>query len=244
MIFITGDTHSDFTRFNTKYFPEQKQMTKDDVVIICGDFGGIWYPTENKTEQYWLKWLENKTFTLCFVDGNHENFDRLNQYPIVQKFGESVHQISPSIFHLMRGECYTIQNKRIFTFGGGHSHDISDGILESNDPRIKTWAKDYNKMFRINHISWWKEESPSQQEKAYGMQNINAYKHVDFIITHTPPSGILRQMDYKPDDTSEYLENIRNITNYNKWFCGHIHKNQYFPSQKIQILYKNIIQIV
>lgn len=52
MIFVTGDTRSDFKRFNTNCFPEQKQMTKDDVVIICGDFGGIWYQTENETEKY------------------------------------------------------------------------------------------------------------------------------------------------------------------------------------------------
>ena len=40
MIFITGDTHGDWiNRLRTKVFPEQKEMTKDDYVIICGDFG-------------------------------------------------------------------------------------------------------------------------------------------------------------------------------------------------------------
>ena len=39
MIYITGDCHADFTRFNTENFPEQAEMTKDDYVIICGDFG-------------------------------------------------------------------------------------------------------------------------------------------------------------------------------------------------------------
>ena len=42
MIYITGDCHSNFERFNTRNFPEQKEMTKDDYVIICGDFGGVW----------------------------------------------------------------------------------------------------------------------------------------------------------------------------------------------------------
>ncbi len=38
MIYITGDTHGEFgRRFNTDVFPEQKEMTKDDYVIICGD---------------------------------------------------------------------------------------------------------------------------------------------------------------------------------------------------------------
>ena len=34
MVYITGDTHAVFNRFNTKNFPEQKEMTKDDFVIV------------------------------------------------------------------------------------------------------------------------------------------------------------------------------------------------------------------
>ena len=57
-------------------------MTKDDLVIICGDFGGIWnYRGETKYEHYWLKWLEEKTFITLLVSGNHENFNRLSEYP-------------------------------------------------------------------------------------------------------------------------------------------------------------------
>ena len=42
MIFATGDTHGNFLRFTIELFPEQKQMGRDDYVIICGDFGGLW----------------------------------------------------------------------------------------------------------------------------------------------------------------------------------------------------------
>lgn len=44
MIYITGDTHIpiDINKLSVKNFPEQKNMTKDDFVIICGDFGGVW----------------------------------------------------------------------------------------------------------------------------------------------------------------------------------------------------------
>ena len=93
MIFITGDTHGPdrhgsfsrdgfMSRLNTTNFPEQKEMTKDDFVIICGDFGGIWDTdrtkvTESHSEKYSLDWLEAKPFTTLFVPGNHENYDRL-----------------------------------------------------------------------------------------------------------------------------------------------------------------------
>ncbi len=42
MIYITGDCHGNFERFDSYIFPEQAEMTKDDYVIICGDFGGVW----------------------------------------------------------------------------------------------------------------------------------------------------------------------------------------------------------
>ena len=79
MIYITGDCHGEFNKFSTTAFPEQKQMTKKDIVIVCGDFGGIWDTDKNSQhESYWLKWLDEKPFTTVFVDGNHENFSRLN----------------------------------------------------------------------------------------------------------------------------------------------------------------------
>ena len=34
MIYITGDTHSDFSRFTEENFPIQSEMTKDDYIII------------------------------------------------------------------------------------------------------------------------------------------------------------------------------------------------------------------
>ena len=71
MIYITGDCHGDWKRFSMDSFPEQQGMTRDDFVIVCGDFG-LW--NNDKTEKWWLA---EKNFTGRFVDGNHENFDRL-----------------------------------------------------------------------------------------------------------------------------------------------------------------------
>lgn len=57
MIYITGDCHADWSRFSADSFPEQKEMTRDDYVIVCGDFG-IWH--SNNTEKWWLDWLSKK----------------------------------------------------------------------------------------------------------------------------------------------------------------------------------------
>lgn len=113
MIYITGDCHSNFERFNTRNFPEQKEMTKDDYVIICGDFGGVWNKDgESKMETSVLDWLDGKAFTTLFVDGNHENFDRLYAYPVEMWHGGKVHKIRPSVIHLMRGQIFELEEKR------------------------------------------------------------------------------------------------------------------------------------
>ena len=93
-IFITGDTHGDFTRFKKDIFYEQAELTKEDCVIITGDFGGIWDGSAN--ERYWLDWLEKKPFTTLFVSGNHENYDLLAEYPVEEWCGGQVQKIRPS----------------------------------------------------------------------------------------------------------------------------------------------------
>ena len=112
MIYITGDCHSNFERFNTRNFPEQKEMTKDDYVIICGDFGGVWNKDgESKMETSALDGLDGKAFTILFVDGNHENFDRLYAYPVEMWHGGKAHKIRPSVIHLMRGQIFELEEK-------------------------------------------------------------------------------------------------------------------------------------
>lgn len=56
-IFITGDLHGDFSRFKKEIFYEQTELSKDDYVIVTGDFGGVWGGSPN--ERHWLDWLES-----------------------------------------------------------------------------------------------------------------------------------------------------------------------------------------
>ena len=148
MIYITGDTHGDVTRFSMDNFPEQKTFTdqNENYVIICGDFGLVWnYLTETSSEKYWLNWLENKKFTTLFVDGNHEAFTRLYDYPVKEWNGGLVHEIRPHVFHLMRGQVFNIDGCTIFTFGGARSHDI-ENLLDLDDPDFAEKQKQLQKV--------------------------------------------------------------------------------------------------
>ena len=214
MIYITGDCHGNFERFNPNIFPEQNEMTKEDYVIICGDFGGVWHrEAESKEETMVLDWLDSRPFTTLFVCGNHENFDRLYQYPIENWHGGKVHKIRESVIHLMRGQVFDIDGKKIFSFGGASSHDIQGGILEPDDPEFE---KSYALLsrgclpFRINHWSWWKQELPSDEEMEEGRQNLEKHNYeIDFIVTHccsVSTQALLGHGLYSRDYLNVYLE--------------------------------------
>lgn len=251
MIYCTGDTHGDWTKFSTDIFPEQKEMTCEDFVIICGDFG-LWDDTNE--ERYWLKWLNDKPFTTLFVDGNHENYTRLNnEFEIVDFHGGKAHKIRDNIYHLMRGYVFDISDKKIFAFGGARSHDIDDGIL---DPaafktkrefkyEYKRWSKS-NKIFRVNNVSWWKEEMPTKEEMDFGLKTLaeNNFE-VDFIVTHCCPQQVVAMFSggcYKCDELTEYFDTVAEKTKFKKWFFGHYHDNRQIMCEYV-MLYEQIIRI-
>lgn len=246
-IFITGDTHIpyDISKLNSKNFPEGKKLTKDDYVIILGDFGLIWNyketgiciesnPIDNhwsKDEIYWKKWLEEKPWTTLFIDGNHENFDRLNTYPISKWKNGKVQKISDSIIHLMRGEIYNINDKKIFTFGGARSTDRGDVLGEE---QAKADIGKY----------WWREELPSQEEINNAINNLekNDFK-VDYILTHTLPNNLLMMLYfYEFDRLTSFLWNVYDMTTFEHWYCGHFHDDR-MVNYKTTIMYNDIVEL-
>ncbi|MDE5866632.1 MAG: metallophosphoesterase [Lachnospiraceae bacterium] len=254
-VWVTGDIHGNPQRFSSDIFTEQKEMTKNDTVIILGDFGLVWdFTGENKTEKYWLDWLEKKPFTTVFIDGNHDNFDRLDKYPVEEWHGGKVNFIRPSVIHLMRGQIFNIEDKTFFAFGGASSHDISAGILEPDDPDFKEKKKRLDRnpfaLYRINHMSWWERELPNEEELKIGLVNLEKHDNkVDYIITHSPYTSLLRQMDggsglYQSDRLTDYLQEIKKTVDYKHWLFGHMHVNHTFHWEKSSCLYEQIIRIL
>lgn len=246
MIYITGDTHSDFSRFTEENFPIQTEMTKNDYVIICGDFGGVWtFEEESRREKEALDWLNNKNFTTLFVDGNHENYTRLYNYPIEEWKGGKVHKIRDSVLHLMRGEIFDIDNKKIFAFGGARSHDIQDGILNlEEEEKIYDYRK-RGAYFRIRDFSWWDLELPTKEEMKNGINNLEKVNYkVDYIISHCCPTSVqaLINPTYKRDILTDYLQQISEKCTFKRWYFGHYHDYKQVNSQ-FALLYENIVPL-
>ena len=248
-IFVTGDIHAEiYPRFSNASFPAQRELTKDDIVIVAGDFGIPW-TDGGAADAYALRELEKRPFTTCFVDGNHENYDLLEQYPEQTWHGGRVHRINDSVIHLMRGQVFDIDDTTIFAFGGAASHDVEDGILDAYDPDLKDKARALRKAgkyrYRINHLSWWEREMPDQSEYDEGMANLERHGFdVDYVITHCPPTTVLRQMGFDdPDDMARYFQDIKDCTRFRTWYFGHLHEDCALPWERTVALYNNIVQI-
>lgn len=236
MIYLTGDLHGNIDYIKLINFHDRlgEHLTKNDYLIILGDFGLIW---ENKSDTKFgikeaklLNRLNNYEWTTLFIDGNHENHDRLNTYPEVDMFGSRVGKIADSIFHLKRGHIYTINGMKFFTFGGGLSVD---------------------KDRRIQGVSWWPNELPSRDEIEFALDNLNAHQNaVDYILTHEAPRRFIPHIfggtiDYRLHESAKYnspvaklLDVIYEQNSFEKWFCGHYHDDKEIDN--LQVMYYNI----
>ncbi len=200
MIYVTGDTHGDIKRFRKR---ELKKLGNKDYLIVCGDFGFLW--DESTEEKDKLGFLKAQKYTILFVDGTHENFDILESFPTVDFKGGKATKIADNIYHLQRGEIYSIAGKFIFTFGGGVSSDLNQ-IMDSG--------------------SWFERELPTMEEMQYAVDNLKNYNcEVDYIISHetsaTYKHKIWRNCTTNP--VNDFLEHLAMEIRYEKWFFGNLH---------------------
>lgn len=220
MIYITGDTHGDRLRF-TENNMNDENWTEDDYLLVCGDFGFIFH--NDSEENTFLDYLETKPYFICFCDGNHENFQAINSYPKEKWNGGYVHKIRNNIFHLMRGQVYEIDNRKLFTMGGAYSLD---------------------RYLRKLNYSYWEEELPSNEEYSEAVQNLKKHNNsVDIIITHTAPKEIILKMGNYPDnhdlELTGFLEWIMHEVDFKHWYFGHWHNDKSL-TDKITAVYSEI----
>lgn len=207
MIYVTGDLHGEEERL---YSRSMKKLREGDTLIVCGDFGFVW--DGSGREKKILDFLGSRKYNVCFIDGTHENFDLLDKYRMTVWNGGKVHRVSGNLFHMMRGQIFTIEGFRIFTFGGGESVD---------------------REMRTEHISWWKEEMPSPSELEEGAKAIDeAGCEVDYIITHEPPSIVKSTMLLRSGDTENvnklngYFEQLNRVCKFRHWYFGSMHEDR------------------
>lgn len=234
-VFVCGDTHGLLDVKKIDKLKSKEKLDYDDYLIICGDCGVVW---DKETVIEYTQYFENVGCNVLFVDGNHENFDMLKEYPVEIWNGGKIQKISEHIFHLMRGQVFEILGKTFLTLGGADSSD-------------REWRKE--------HISWWKDERIRPNDIEEAQRNLEGTNYqVDYVITHTPSIKTLNALVeiltqcgenvplYLLDKvTSTFSTNMLDFVNdnvkYSQWFCGHLHIDE--TVEKTQILYEKIVKI-
>ena len=186
----------------------------------------MWNGSEK--EKKVLKALEKKKYVICFVDGTHENFDILNSYQPYRYKGGDAHKIASNIYHLCRGEIFTIDKKNLFVMGGGESEDID---------------------MRTEGETWWKEEMPSAEELMRGAKNLKEFDNkIDYVLTYEAPAiakdfirlHTNREMHLTPLNT--YLQELMKAVEYKHWYFGSLHMDLNI-SKKMTAVFNEIIEL-
>ena len=217
MIYITGDTHGtiDFPKL-TEYF-SHRYNSENDFLIILGDAGMVWSEDDVNILEFALLGP-----TVLFIDGNHENFELLNKFPVVNYHGAKCHRLYHNVFHIKRGEIIDLNGLSFFCMGGASSTD---------------------KEYRINRVSWWEEENITSNEILNGMSNLEKVNFkVDYVLSHCAPSSIVKKMfHYSIDKNTGILEQFAAQIKYKHWYFGHYHNDKSY--NQFRCFYRDILEI-
>lgn len=229
MIYITGDTHRDFT--HVEMFCRRMNTAKKDTLIILGDAGINYYGGQR--DQALKQQLSQLPITLFCIHGNHE------QRPeTISTYQESVWQggtvyTEPEFSSLLfakDGEVFDFDGSKCIVIGGAYSID---------------------KKYRLSRSwKWWPDEQPSDEIKARVEQRLAALDwSVDVVLSHTcplkyePREVFISGIDERSVDksTGHWLDTIEDRLAYTMWFCGHYHTEK--RVDRLQILFEQIVKM-
>lgn len=110
--------------------------------------------------------------TSHFIDGNHEDFTRINPHA-----KEQDELIEGTLIYHPRGNVFEIDGVSILAFGGARSHDIAYRDVSDNS---KEWSK---------------EEYPTDEDFLYALERAREH-NIDVLVTHdTVPEVVGKLID-------------------------------------------------
>ena len=220
MVYVTGDLHGDKERLLS---PRMKKLKKNDVLLVCGDFGFVW--DGSKEENRLLKWISNRPYKLLFVEGTHENFGLLAEYPEEELFEGRVRRLGKNLYQMLKGQVFTIEGKRFFAFGGG---DLSG-------------SEDH-----VEGLNWRVGEHATDDEVAEARGNLDKTNwSVDYIITHDATSKVRGFLNVEDDQFTlleTFLDEVGQNCSFNRWFFGNYHLDR-VVSPLYTAVFKSVIAL-
>lgn len=215
MIYFLADTHGDISRLSRKAL---RRLRKGDFLIICGDFGFVWDNT--RTEKRQLARLGRRRYHILFAEGAHENYHLLLSRPPADFCGGKARQISKNLWHLPRGEVFTLGDKTVFVFGGGSDENPDHA---GDDPQAL----------------------PSREEFSHAMDVLNEHNNsVNYIVSYEAPSKIAEFVELanarNRSVIHRHLDIISETCRFDRWFFGGYHINRVVTSKYTAVFDKLI----
>lgn len=233
-LFIRGDAHGDFSFLED--FCNKYRTTKDDVLIILGDAGILYYGADSYREKRIKRYIEEFPITLFCVRGNHEDRpENRAEMKMMERFDNTVYYDPeyPHILYALDGCAYEFNGQSFLVIGGAYSVD-----------------KEYRLLM---HWYW----NPQEQLSGAEMQEIEERiegRHFNHILAHTCPENweptylFIKGVDQsKVDNTMEFwLEhNVVNKCTWDNYWFGHFHGDNMdiCGDGKVHMLFNNIVEL-
>lgn len=134
-----------------------------DVIVHTGDFG--WWTDPHHYLATLQKVLAELRITIVWVDGNHENHDKIDEWLDATDGQPWSDKRYPNIIHLPRGFRWQWWGETWLALGGAHSVD---------------------RLQRLPGRSWWDREHISDAE----IERAITGGPVDVMVTHDCPFGV------------------------------------------------------
>ena len=221
-LFCSGDCHGniDISKFNTREFPVQDELIRDDIVWILGDFGVCW--DGGRQDKVIQDWWERKNFTVISTIGNHDNTDIILNLPVVEKYGGRLYKVRDNIYYADNG-IFNINGLRILNINGADSID-----------------KDRRK----EGFNWWPEEeiTPQRVSNILRMIDESGEDKFDYVFSHTGGSFITNYLHFRPMPSDIQLDRILMNIRFERHYTGHYHIDTYID-RYTRIFHNDIVEI-
>ena len=225
-IYITGDVHGDFSEL--QQWCSTMKPRKKDIIVILGDVALNYFGDDRDFQR---KKLVNAFGPEIFcIHGNHEmRPENADGYNLIDWHGGKawIQPEFPNLIFAKDGEIYELAGKNVIVLGGAYSVDKQIRILRG--------------------YHWFQNEQPSNEIKRFAEKKLaDADWKIDAVFSHTCPykyrplEAMLHGLDQSKVDTSteEWLDQIENRLDYQKWYCGHWHINKRID--KMEFLFHDV----
>lgn len=225
-ILLIGDTHGNFAHLERRA-RKAKVRFDVDVAFQLGDFGFVWDKRSAEKLFNLNEILAQIDLPLYWLDGNHENFELMEEEYGIDRLAPEFKQMFSHITYSGRGNTWEWDGVKFMSYGGAVSVD---------------------KGRRVPYLSWWPHEEIIP-EHVSALPNTK----IDVLLSHDSPDipdklqthlkmfgwGLSAKLEYESRQNSRQINRIIEKTRPHHVYHGHMHYDykdvMEFPHGRVEV---------